>query len=121
AESIRRATHQTLAAVAEAIEGFRFNVGVARIYELINAISTALNGIDWERPERFDHSLGWALREAIELAIQMGAPMMPHLAEEGWGRSPRLPKRPGRRSSRSCWWRTRSRFRCRSTAASGLT
>jgi leucyl-tRNA synthetase len=84
AESIRRATHQTLAAVAEAIEGFRFNVGVARVYELINAVATTLNGIDWNRPETFDHSLGWALREALELAIQMVAPMMPHLAEECW-------------------------------------
>ncbi|MBN9010027.1 MAG: class I tRNA ligase family protein, partial [Rhizobiales bacterium] len=31
-----------------------------------------------------DPSLGWAVREALELLIRMMAPMMPHLAEECW-------------------------------------
>jgi len=84
ADALRRATHQTLAALGEAIEGFRFNVGVARVYELINAIGTAISGIRWDRPDTFDRSLGWALREALDLSIQMIAPMMPHLAEECW-------------------------------------
>jgi leucyl-tRNA synthetase len=84
ADALRRSTHQTLAALEETIEGFRFNVGVARIYELINAIGTAIGGIRWDRPDAFDHSLGWALREALDLSIQMVAPMMPHLAEECW-------------------------------------
>jgi leucyl-tRNA synthetase len=84
AAALRRATHQTLAALEEAIENFRFNVGVARIYELINAIGTAIGGIRWDRPDTFDHSLGYALREALDLSIQMIAPMMPHLAEECW-------------------------------------
>jgi leucyl-tRNA synthetase len=84
ADALRRATHQTLAALEEAIEGFRFNVGVARVYELINAIGTATSGIRWDRADTFDGSLGWALREALDLSIQMIAPMMPHLAEESW-------------------------------------
>jgi leucyl-tRNA synthetase len=84
ADALRRATHQTLAALAEAIEGFRFNVGVARVYELINAIGTAMSGIRWDRLDTFDRSLGWALREALDLSVQMIAPMMPHLAEECW-------------------------------------
>ena len=84
ADALRRVTHQTLAALEEAIEGFRFNVGVARIYELVNAIGTVLGGIGWDRADTFDHSLGWALREALDLSVQMVAPMMPHLAEECW-------------------------------------
>src|SRR5215203_306158 len=39
---VRRAAHKTLAAVEESIEGLRFNVAVARIYELANAIQSEL-------------------------------------------------------------------------------
>ena len=38
---LRRATHRTIAAVTEAIESFAFNVGVARLHELVNAIADA--------------------------------------------------------------------------------
>ena len=36
------------------------------------------------RPDQADISLGWAIREALELLINIMAPMMPHLAEESW-------------------------------------
>jgi leucyl-tRNA synthetase len=51
---------------------------VARIYELANAISAAA-------PQAGESAaLGHARREALELLVQMMAPMMPHLAEECW-------------------------------------
>ncbi len=78
ATALRRATHAAIAAVDENIEALRFNVAVAKIYELSNAALTRLNsGAD-------DASVRWALREAGETLVQLIAPMMPHLAEECW-------------------------------------
>ena len=42
--TLRRATHRCIAAVTEALEGFAFNVAVARLYELANAITEAERG-----------------------------------------------------------------------------
>jgi len=75
ARGLRRVTHRTIAAVTEALESFAFNVAVARIYELANAIAEAEKAAD--APD-----LRWARREAIEMAARLSAPMMPHLAEE---------------------------------------
>jgi leucyl-tRNA synthetase len=78
AAALRRSAHRALAAVADSIAGVRFNVAVARIYELVNDISAAMA----EAPG--DSTLGPAIREAVTLLVQMMAPMMPHLAEECW-------------------------------------
>jgi leucyl-tRNA synthetase len=78
---VRRAAHKTLAAVEENIEGLRFNVAVARIYELANAIQSELQSA---RLAASESSSAGALREATELLVHMIAPMMPHLAEECW-------------------------------------
>jgi leucyl-tRNA synthetase len=75
---LRRAAHQAIAAVDENIEGLRFNVAVAKIYELANAIGSA------RAKPAADQTLGWALREAGQTLVQLIAPMMPHLAEECW-------------------------------------
>ena len=75
ARALRRATHRTIAAVTEALESFAFNVAVARVYELANAISEAEKAAD-------SSDLRWARREAVEMAARVVAPMMPHLAEE---------------------------------------
>jgi leucyl-tRNA synthetase len=75
ARALRRVTHRTIAAVTEALEDFTFNIAVARLHELANAITEA---------ERADATpdLGWARREAVEMLARLSAPMMPHLAEE---------------------------------------
>ena len=74
ATTLRRATHKTIAAVTDALESFAFNVAVARLYELANAITDA------ERAPA-EPGLPWARREAVEVFARLSAPMMPHLAE----------------------------------------
>ncbi len=72
---LRRATHQTIAAVTQDIDRFHFNRAVARLYELTNTIS----GFD-------PAGAGGAFvyREALEALVRLMAPMAPHLAEELW-------------------------------------
>ncbi len=82
--ALSKVAHRTLAAVEEAIAGLRFNVAVAKIYELANAIGAALAILPQQRQDAADHALGAALREALEMMVEMMAPMMPHLAEECW-------------------------------------
>jgi leucyl-tRNA synthetase len=79
ADALRKATHKALAAVGDSIALLRFNVAVARMYELVNAIGAAV-----ATPPGEDALLDNALREALELMTRMMAPMMPHLAEESW-------------------------------------
>jgi leucyl-tRNA synthetase len=77
--ALRRATHRCIAAITEALESFAFNVAVARLYELANAITDA------ERAAA-EPGLLWARREAVEMLARLSAPMMPHLAEEVFAR-----------------------------------
>ncbi|MCP9221974.1 leucine--tRNA ligase [Erythrobacter sp. LQ02-29] len=70
--ALRRKLHQTVAAVAEDVEALSFNKAVARIYELVSAVEKAQPSAD----------RATALRDLLLLV----APMMPHLAEEGWDR-----------------------------------
>ena len=78
AEALRRAAHKTLNSVSQNIEGLRFNVAVAQIYEFTNRLQAAgtPNG----------GGMDWASRESTELLVQMVAPFMPHLAEDCWAR-----------------------------------
>jgi leucyl-tRNA synthetase len=66
---LKRAVHKAIAAVTDDLEGLRFNRAIARIYELTNAIQAAGSG---------------GRREAVEVLVQLFAPIMPHLAEECW-------------------------------------
>ncbi|MGH7062632.1 MAG: leucine--tRNA ligase, partial [Stellaceae bacterium] len=75
--ALRRATHKTIMAVTEDLDQFRFNRAVARIRELSNAIETFAG----EAP-----GAGHALREGLEVLVQLLGPMMPHLAAEMWQR-----------------------------------
>jgi leucyl-tRNA synthetase len=75
---LRRAAHRAVNAVSQTIEGLRYNVGVAQIYELTHAISAAL--------DKSGQGLNWAIREAAELLVRVIGPMVPHLAEDCWAR-----------------------------------
>ena len=73
ADRLRRATHRTIASVTEALEGFTFNVAVARLHELANALSDAAR--------ETAPGLEFARAEAARTLCLLTAPMMPHLAE----------------------------------------
>ncbi len=79
ARILRRATHKAIAAVTESLENFTYNVAVARIHELANAIADA------ERAGAAD-GLAFARFEAVEAITRLISPMMPHLAEEMYTR-----------------------------------
>ena len=77
---LRRAAHRSVAAVTMAIDKLRFNVAIANIYELSNALSAALNSAgDKPAPD-----MRFSLREAAEMLTRIAAPMVPHLVEECW-------------------------------------
>jgi leucyl-tRNA synthetase len=69
-KALARKTHQAIAAVGEDIEALAFNKAVARIYELTSAAEKAAPSADRSA--------------AIRTVLRLAAPMMPHLAEEGW-------------------------------------
>jgi leucyl-tRNA synthetase len=78
AQELRKVAHKALNAVGQNIEGLRYNVGVAQVYELTHALTAAL--------KKSGDGLDWAIREAAELLVQMIGPFMPHLAEDCWER-----------------------------------
>ncbi|HXL70307.1 MAG TPA: leucine--tRNA ligase [Rhizomicrobium sp.] len=71
-KSLRQAAHKAIAAVTEDLGALRFNRAVAQLYMLSNAIADAPQADAATR------------REALETMVLLAAPMMPHLAEEGW-------------------------------------
>jgi leucyl-tRNA synthetase len=83
ATALRKATHRTLAAVTDDIEKLHFNVCVAHIYEFANTLNAAIGGID-SAPAAAAPDFAWAMSEAVNVLVQLFAPMMPHLAEECW-------------------------------------
>ena len=74
---IRKVTHRTIEDVTNSLETFRFNVGVAKLHELVNNLQDFTAN---------DIGANWALREGLEAVVRLVAPMMPHLAEELWRR-----------------------------------
>lgn len=75
---LRQVTHRTIAAVTDDLMNLRFNRAIARLYELSNAVGSAL-----QKSERSSGESA-ALWEAAEALVLLFAPMMPHLAEECW-------------------------------------
>ncbi len=78
ATELRRATHKTLHILSRDIEALGFNRAVARLYELVNTASKAMQSPAEGKDMEF------AIREAGSYLVQMIAPMTPHLAEECW-------------------------------------
>ncbi|TNE59729.1 MAG: leucine--tRNA ligase [Alphaproteobacteria bacterium] len=80
ATALRRDTHKAIDGITRDIDNFHFNKAIARIYDFTNKINGAAQKIGSEPSEAF------ALREALESLVILVAPMMPHLAEEAWGK-----------------------------------
>jgi len=74
-QALARATHKSIKAVSDAIEGFRFNSAIARIYEFTAAVRAA-------RME--SGAARGAMRPALSVLARLIAPFAPHLAEECW-------------------------------------
>ncbi len=79
AAALSRAVHKAIKAVGEEIERLGFNKALARLYELVNALSPFAGSA-----AGMDAAAKAALREGLEALARMIAPMMPHLAEECW-------------------------------------
>jgi leucyl-tRNA synthetase len=79
ASELVRATHRLAAAVTEAIEHFRFNSGIARLYEFLNLLKTM-------PADGASTALLAARREALSTLARLIAPFTPHLAESCWER-----------------------------------
>lgn len=73
---VRRATHSFLSGFTEAIEGFKFNVGVAKCMELTNALRKAIDtGVGGGDP---------AVREGAEELAKAISLFAPYTAEDMW-------------------------------------
>ena len=79
--SLHRKTHQTIKRVTNDIENrFHFNTAIAAVMELINEVNQFLHG-NQEKDE-----IAWSVvREAIETAMVLLSPVVPHITEELWG------------------------------------
>ena len=74
--SVRKATHTFLASFSEAIESFKFNVGVAKAMELTNALRKAIDsGCGPSDP---------AVREGAEELAKALSLFAPYVAEDMW-------------------------------------
>jgi leucyl-tRNA synthetase len=79
AQALRVATHKLVKAVTEAIETFRFNSGIARLYEFLNLLKA--------HPAKGASPAVLAARqEALSAFARLIGPFTPHLAEECWAR-----------------------------------
>jgi leucyl-tRNA synthetase len=79
ARKLRRVTHRMIARVTEDFERLHFNVNVAALMELSNAL-----GEFPSTPETASPSDLFAVRETLEAVVLMLAPFSPHVAEEMW-------------------------------------
>ncbi|PVM84944.1 leucine--tRNA ligase [Caulobacter radicis] len=77
--ALRKAAHKLIGFVTDSIEGFRFNSGVARLYEFLNALKAA-------PAEGASQGVLAARVEALDILARLVAPFTPHLAEEAWVR-----------------------------------
>jgi leucyl-tRNA synthetase len=81
AQALRKAVHGAILKVEENIERLRFNVCIAKLYELANSLSSAIGAV---HSRDIAPDMRFAFREAAETLVLLFAPFMPHLAEECW-------------------------------------
>ncbi|MBO9710055.1 MAG: leucine--tRNA ligase [Caulobacter sp.] len=79
AVALRKGAHRLIGFVTDSIEGFRFNSGVARLYEFLNMLKAA-------PAEGASQGVLAARAEALEILARLISPFTPHLAEEAWAR-----------------------------------
>ncbi|MFN3521412.1 MAG: leucine--tRNA ligase [Phenylobacterium sp.] len=79
AQGLRRATHRLTKAMTEAIDDFRFNSGIARLYEFLNTLKA-------HPADKAGPAVLAARQEALSVFARLIAPFTPHLAEECWAR-----------------------------------
>jgi leucyl-tRNA synthetase len=81
AGALRRQVHKSIEKVTKALEELRFNSAIAFLYALTSDLEATMRDVlkssaSQEQKEE--------LAEGLRILLQMIAPMMPHLAEEGW-------------------------------------
>ncbi len=81
------ARHRAIKGATEDLAAWRFNTAIARIMELVNACYH-YDPVDQVPRKGVDEPL---LKESIETAILLLAPIAPHLAEELWERTGHAP------------------------------
>ena len=79
AKAVRRGSHRLIKAMTEAIETFRFNSGIARLYEFLNLLKE-------HKAEGASPAVLAARAEALSAFARLVSPFTPHLAEEAWAR-----------------------------------
>jgi leucyl-tRNA synthetase len=79
ARALLQSIHRLIKSVTESIEGFRFNSGIARLYEFLNVLKA------YPAADASPAVLA-ARAEALSALARLIAPFTPHLAEEGWAR-----------------------------------
>ena len=70
-----RLIHQNLDQITKSIERFQMNVAIAKVFEMVNAISK------FEITNKHDVA---SIKESLEILVRVIEPMIPHLAEECW-------------------------------------
>ena len=78
-QALLRAAHRLVKAMTEAVDDFRFNSGIARLYEFLNVLKA-------HPAEGGSPGLLAARAEALSIFARLIAPFTPHLAEECWSR-----------------------------------
>ena len=76
--ALRKATHTFLRDFGPLIEGFKFNVGVAKLMELVNALRKAIDGAAGPADP--------AVREAAEVVARGLSLFAPYTAEDMWAK-----------------------------------
>jgi leucyl-tRNA synthetase len=78
-KALRRKTHQTIHKVTVDIEDrFHFNTAISAVMELVNMVYQI------KRPASNDKTALAVVREALEAAVVLLVPIVPHITEEIW-------------------------------------